>query len=621
MTKTKTNIINIDFGDDIVYRRLDSIKDKWTLHKVSETNEKVIKWFRFAIQCGATDIVKFFLEKGVNPNTPTKQNSWNNWEENMSTLSLAVYRKHISVVELLLNYGVHPDCDVAPLRTALGHSIIHIGDETRKKGNKSMIELLLKHGAQVSLISQTKSGQTALSMACSNAGNPEDIELLIKAGLDPNIIIEETKGSLIDTAIKNSSDVLTSKIAMILINNGASVKNIKISHDNIEYAHYEQYDKRSCGGNYLHYAKSCELIDRLVQEGLEVDMKDNTDKTPLFYVRNDPDLVETFLKHGADSSSLNLFDEGVIRSSITFSKILQLKPDVNVIDKETGFTVLRIIAQNVHRSCGGYKEALDVLLSRKDELGLDINLVPSVSDTGEGGGGGGSWTALHGVFAELCDFGHTLMSEEHDKKILEGKNQHVEAAKLLIKHGALPLKDSQGRTPLMVLTKNNMSVGFCQRVRFHFHKFEADYYKCDPVVYLERLEKLINKGYESVPCILSSMMGIDMSYSQPKKTEIDLFWEKVSSSSSSSPLPSSSSSSQSQSQSPPFDPPSSIPVPVPSNKSLSLSLFLSTSSTLPFSEIVIMDDVSTEPVNQNFSQGRHYSTMSIIPFANGYLYM
>ena len=66
---------------------------------------------------------------------------------------------------------------------------------------------------------------------------------------------------------------------------------------------------------------------------------------------------------------------------------------------------------------------------------------------------------------------------------------------ILIKHGAAPLKDKAGRTPLMCLGFSPFNTGYnCQIIELYID-FEAAFYHLDPKEYREKFFKLREGGF------------------------------------------------------------------------------------------------------------------------------
>jgi ankyrin repeat protein len=320
-------------------------------------------------------------------------------------------------------------------------------------------------------------------------GDATEVELLLNHGLNPNTIAEGQ--SLLERAIRYSYAPNSAQIAIKLIQHGADVTFIN-EH----------------GQTYLHKAANCDLIDVLVSKGLDVNAKDNEGRLPLESYLSDPNIIKTFLKHNSSNVPLSLFEYGVIRSPELTQLLLDRGDNVSEVNKEGRTPFLELA------SCAAYKD------ETFESLKLLINAHSDVNHQSLGG-----WTALHYYFSDIS----YILGEIEE-------NTNIKAIRLLIDAGAKPLKDTCGRTPLMTLTRNGFHVTYCNRVRLHFYKFEAEYYGIPADIYLEGLRKINDKGFDVVYdppfqnfSVEGSLYGLpDLPInSVPKKTFLDHIWEQM----------------------------------------------------------------------------------------------
>lgn len=464
-----------DFVKDINHGRIEKIKAEWR-EDVDPNHPNIQRSFRYACENGKLEVVQFFLDKGVHPNYELPRQPSNHLLIN--ALSLAAKNGHDQIVELLLQVGVPVDSDHQNWRSSLSHSILHLYGN--KKPNPRVVDLLLKNGAQVSLIADH-----FLTMIPKH-GDADEVELLLKYGLDPNIVFE--RYSMVREAVCHSFQPNSAQIAIKLMEYGADLTTI---------------DKD--GRSFLHHSMDCELTKYLVAKGLDVNAKDNKGNTPLFYAKDRTKLIETLLDLGADPSTLSLFDFGVLSSPKLVQLLIDLGASVNE-SNEKGKTPLRLAAEKA--TCEGFLDTLHVLLKN----GSDVNYQ-----------GLGGWTALHDAFSNNQGHVNCYDDKTNDKRIEESK--YTKAIRLLIDFGAAPLKDISGRTPLMVLADDCYSTYYCHRLRYHFHKFEADYYGVPHEVYLKGLYKLNNSGYISVKTLPLQVCYYTVNV--PIKSKFDEFWDEM----------------------------------------------------------------------------------------------
>lgn len=146
MTAVKKNDLNLTkqyFCDDF-------------LHKLDEND---MNGFLLASNLGHVDIVKFFLEKNVQIESPCRYNSWR-------ALHWAVGNGYEQVGKLLIVHGADKDS-----KTSKGMSPLHCAAVAN---HLNAVRMLLGHG--VDMNSQNNKGQTAMTMAQENECD-ETVEL------------------------------------------------------------------------------------------------------------------------------------------------------------------------------------------------------------------------------------------------------------------------------------------------------------------------------------------------------------------------------------------------------------------------------------------------------------
>ena len=124
---------------------------------------------QFACLKGHLAVVKYLIQSGADKNRQT--------DEGVTPLTISCVSGHLDVVRYLLNVA-GADANLAMLDNAAPPLILTI-----EMGNPSMVECLVKAGANVNAID--REGISALQQACIR-GNAKIVKCLLDAGVDPN---------------------------------------------------------------------------------------------------------------------------------------------------------------------------------------------------------------------------------------------------------------------------------------------------------------------------------------------------------------------------------------------------------------------------------------------------
>lgn len=333
-------------------------------------------------------------------------------------LGIAAEHHNSEMVELLLQAGASVDeythvTEWTNNRTPLRNALIRIGSDLKSK-NSRVVHLLLEAGADVQEINRR-----GLSML-SEHGVPEEVELLLKKGLDPNTISEGE--SLLERAIFYSFKESSAKIAILLIDYGANVNALDANQR-----------------TYLHRTSNLALIAKLVEKGLDVNGKDGAGKTPIqhFSHRRDEDSVkaaECLIAHGANIRDLNPMSDLVAASAVLKQKFKEIGVSTERIIPELQMAILR--KENI--------EQIKALLTLENVNAIDYQghtALHFAADTGQ-----------DTVISLLLKYKATVsVTDELGNTPLHyaAEKGHLNSVKILLGTGAEShLKNVSGKTPL-----------------------------------------------------------------------------------------------------------------------------------------------------------------------------
>lgn len=473
---------------DSIFKNMDV--SNWLIHAVIYKNPSIImelheqglisakdaeKTLRMAAEHNAITVAEALINhckaspNAYNNNIPMVYGSA--LAEHKTPLGIAAEFGKYKVAKVLLEAGALVDknthtalqqTDCTPLRFAMIHK--------KKKSNYQLIKLLLEYGADIK-----KVDDIGMKLFLEK-GSADEMELLLQYGLDANMIFDGKP--LLDNCINNPT------MAITLINKGADVTYI----DNN-------------GSNYLHKSNNLDLTILLVSSGVSFTLANNEAEKPIECV--DEASAVYLAEQGASLQSVSLSDYRALKSTQLFPKIHAAnKQNSNKLNSE-GKTILHDLVRGA--IIEGYLENLSWTL--KNAPNIDVNAA----------GTQGGWTALHEGFAK--NQGYILSDAESDKRHV-AESRYTQAIDLLIAAGAKPLKDANGRTPLMCMTFNEFSRTYNWQVIDRYYRFEAAFYGVDPEIYKSELIKLRSSGFRSVTRLFDTV-------SEPRASAIASFWNSI----------------------------------------------------------------------------------------------
>ncbi len=209
---------------------------------------------QLAVFSGHLGTAQFLLSKGFDLNQRT--------EGGETVLHAAVMTDSINIVKFVLDNGIDPNIANNTGETPLHQAIMSVYQGDLKPEKIDIIELLLLRGAKIN--ARDNWGETALGRAVMT-GKGQLVQLLIESGADINNINNDGMTPLA-AAIKNGKP----EIAGILLDKGAVSETKEINY----------------GLTPLHLAVlggNAEVVRILIDRVRDVNIKDNSGKTPLDY--------------------------------------------------------------------------------------------------------------------------------------------------------------------------------------------------------------------------------------------------------------------------------------------------------------------------------------------------
>lgn len=456
----------------------------------------------FAAIFGQAEIVELMIQKGVNPATPRKYNPLiDDWTERLTAMGHAIENRQNSVIAMLHKYGVGIDETFRKTRYVIEQGALDIffSKHPLKGSNPLLLRQILQAGAKIAPLIH----KTIFTIAVHSS--TEELSLLIDMGFDPKTIcIEEShpefKGrncnqykrevSLLDLAVmeaeranifeKNQDSI--DRVALLLANGADSTSR-----------------KNYCNQNYLHQVSLPQLVDLFCQAGVSSTEFALYHESFAIHVRpidiaHSEDIIKVLC--AAEEDALNSsFSKGTLNHQQALVRIgFDPAKGLDQLDADGELFLTKAArAQDI--------SAFVALIGE----GVDVNQIKPTK---------GMWTVMHRLFADVYD---GSVSEEYDYLNI-ANDYRLKLINILIKHGAVPLKDAVGRTPLMCMTLHPFNAGFNNKVIDLYSDYEAKYYNVDCGEYRDKFCKLRDGGFVTVRAFPASV-------AIPIRTDFERFWK------------------------------------------------------------------------------------------------
>lgn len=176
---------------------------EFLLRKGADPNENCAAGLRNASRRGDVQIVQALLKYGVKVNQPTV--CW-------SSLGIAVSHRKTAVAKILIEAGA--DIDIFYLNDGNFLTI------AARNNDLETIRLLIEKGALIN--AKDFNGRTALFFGILSNSNPELIKILLKAGANPNVIVQGDSNGYCLTMLMLVASPNKLGILKLLLENGAN---------------------------------------------------------------------------------------------------------------------------------------------------------------------------------------------------------------------------------------------------------------------------------------------------------------------------------------------------------------------------------------------------------------
>lgn len=443
------------------------------------------------------DIVKLLLLRGVNPNPVAIGESWQTaWEERFTPMGHAIDRKNCEMIEILLDHGIGiEECSRNKRLKALD---IFFQSFVNPYSSPIALSLILKAGAQVRGLER----KTIFKIGVR--ASVEELELLLDYGFHPKSIFRtecnpEAKGT--DRYYLHSSEtnlldlaVMETEWEFVLNQNGDSFKKSALL---LSRGADPLSRNNDCDQTYLHRISCPQLIFLFAKINIHSLARIRR------WIPKEIKIIET--AHIRESIEA-LCQLGIDREESPFLQGTKAHREALA---RVGFDPKKGIHQWTKEG-----KCYLILAAKNGDISAFIALIGVGIDVNERNQSEGKWTVLHELFASISN---GSVSDEYDYIHMSQEDFQIQLINILIQHGAAPLKDQYGRTPLMCLNHSPHDISYVRRVIERYANFEADFYGLNRDEYQEKLSRLRYGGLASGGGLIQAV--------------IDQFWESFESSS------------------------------------------------------------------------------------------
>jgi ankyrin repeat protein len=438
-----------------------------------------------AAKAGHASIVELMLQKGVNPR-PGKASAASSDSscDALTAMGCAIENRQSAVIKVLLQNGVNIE-EISPEEwEPEGALDLFFFNHATLGYNPAVLQLLLVNGAKVHSLQQET------IFAISLYASAEELSLLLAAGFDPRSAYSPGV-QVLDLA------VMQAERAHVFREKDDSIEKVRLL---LEKKEVQDLSDDACQQNYLHKVSVPELIQRFGASGVDVKAQALFDK----------ECSQTFTPieaaHTAEVVDL-ICSFGENRENAPFLQGTQAH--LRALER------MHVVSELTLTPFNDQGALFLVQAAECRDIAAFVALIGAGVDVNRANVSG--WTCLHTLFSVLGQ-NRVNRKSDADDLLLIASNAEIRFINILIQHGAFPLKDGAGQTPLMCLSLLPRSKAFNSKIINIYIDFEAAYYHLDPEEYRKKFFKLRDKG------IFLEEKCINKPFSAPVQKVFNRFW-------------------------------------------------------------------------------------------------
>ena len=462
------------------------------LKQASDLNHPSIQdAFCLAAMKGHEKIIELMIKSGVNPNPVKSFDIFQDaFVERLTAMGHAVENRRGSVIEVLLKYGIKIEDVSREEKGSVNALSLFFSQHPLKGNNPDILRLLISKKADIHSLRH----DTVFKIAVY--ANIDELDLLIEAGLDPKLIYRDKSDS-----DSKGEDALSINLLDLTVMRAGRANIFKEDIDSIRKVALllKRGAKPSSCKGYCSQVSLPSLIKLFGESGLDLKAKTPFERiwkqgvSPIESAHTS-EAVELLCSFGEDKEKSPFLKGTKAHKDALIRVGFNPEKGLNQLDDEGELLFIKAFTQR-------YIAAFVALIGE----GLAVNQKKET---------GASYTTLHKLFSNIND---GSINEEYDY-ISIAENIEIRFINILIKHGAAPLKDAFGRTPLMCLTFKPFNTVYNHEIIDMYINFEAAYFKLDPEEYREKFFKLRDGGFSTEVSFSAGVVSV------PIKSVFDKFW-------------------------------------------------------------------------------------------------
>ncbi|MBA2727824.1 MAG: hypothetical protein H0U49_06605 [Parachlamydiaceae bacterium] len=414
------------------------------------------------------------------------------FHKQLTPLGLTIAKRHIFPLTHLLQKGESID-HVSIDETRLTALDIFFKDHREKGSHTELLKVILNQKPSLNL-------ERITLFYIAVYSSPEELQLLLEYGLKAKSLWVEKKGNFFKGPEINLLDfaVIQAERDSLFGSNQEAIKKVELL---LKFGADATKCNHVCNQNYLHRVTDYNLRHLLCHAGVDVKASERAHK----YIKKDVKICPMDL--ALDIESIDLYCSfGESRDNSPFLK-----------ETSAHLSALKRIGYDFQKGPNQFSsEGIPLIIKavKESDYSAIAALLGEGADVNMRSQKGSRWTALHWLFSK---FGQQSSSSEPNEYLELSNNEDLRLINIMIKKGALPLKDDLGRTPLMCLTFHVFWDKCQSKILDDYIGFEAKYFGINPHEYRSKFTTLRESGFKSVETLFDTV-------SVPVVAVFDQFW-------------------------------------------------------------------------------------------------